>query len=747
MSFTRLQRAQWMADKGIVAFIIDANSKRPLGGNSWYIRNTIDPQQLAEWFDMTPNCNYGLHLGERHVVVDLDIKPGIDGIKEFDKICQENGIENWLFEFETFMTRTPRGGYHLYFKTPHPCANKNNFPDGIDVRGAVGYVVGPGSENTDGVWEVIDESAPIMDIPEFLLHYLLAPGIKDPNHDIPLIELDQSENIEQAIEWLRTVLPATEGENGDDHTYEVCCMLRDFGISETEALHLLNTSGWNERCEPPWDDAELEVKIKNSYSFGQNRPGIKAVTYERIKLMAGRPAGGYGITNEQIAELFNPSSPLSLVVDNTVEEDPDIPTDVLDNESPMDEFKSDEQLWYGIEDFAAIDQVREYIVKGWLIAHGITALLAARGTGKSTIALDLACHLTTDQDWWGTPTMKDWCVIYICGEDDEGMILNVRAWAQYHGVMPSNDRFLVAKGVIKMTEGTKLKLRLNEMREWARGRRCITILDTWARATSGYSSNTQEEMDMAYENAEAVARALNGPMIACFHPPKDGRMTIRGSAVQEDASSGIWNLEKVTDGIQLTVQRAKGRGEGSYRKFRIEQVTLPGTDFYKDSLEGVVPIKISGTEDENTQNHVERVARERKAWATAIIGAIDIFPSQNPDIERPEPNSTAIGMFLTNMWLKRGTDETAKRFVEDHMIGLIEYRQMDNVTIDKNWQGVRYQIDTRFISAFKNGDGKPVIVDRLSLSVRLKANTKKSFIFEVGLAEEELEDELDDTGI
>ena len=40
---------------------------------------------------------------------------------------------------------------------------------------------------------------------------------------------------------------------------------------------VFSESGWNARCEPPWDLSHLEVKIKNSYAFGQNRPGCKAV--------------------------------------------------------------------------------------------------------------------------------------------------------------------------------------------------------------------------------------------------------------------------------------------------------------------------------------------------------------------------------------------------------------------------------------------------------------------------------------
>ena len=262
----------------------------------------------------------------------------------------------------------------------------------------------PGSKIKAGEWAVVDDDMPIMDIPEFLLDYLVSPGEKDPNHAVPLIDLDLEENVQQALDWLKTAPPAIEGSNGDDRTYDICCMLRDFGVSEEMALKLMHESGWNARCEPPWDLSHLEVKIKNSFAFGQNRPGCKAVTYEKTKLMAGRPQGGWGavISDEDVAAMFGPKK-LSLVVDNTPksEEDDEILDDVPDDEDPLGEFRDDEQLWYGIQDFAAIDKVREYLVKGWLIAHGITALLAVRGTGKSTIALDLGMHLAKDMDWWG----------------------------------------------------------------------------------------------------------------------------------------------------------------------------------------------------------------------------------------------------------------------------------------------------------------------------------------------------------
>ncbi len=741
MTRTRLERAQWVAGKGISVFIVTANEKRPLGGHSWMSRHTTDPQQIADWFEMEPDCNYGVWLRDDYVVIDLDMSKdtdGVSGIDAFEAICAENGIDNFLYELDTLTVKTPSGGYHLYFRSPFKVANANTFPNLIDVRGAIGYVVGPGSKIDAGEWKIEDEDAPIMDIPEFLLPYLTSPGHKDPNHNVPVVEMDLAENIAQAEEWMKDTPPAVEGENGDDNTYQVCCELRDFGVSETEALRILCEGDWNAKCEPPWDAAELEIKIKNSYAFGQNRPGIKSVTYERYKITAGRPAGGWAsvLSEEQFAAMGGTKSLLELRVVGGTDVDPEdaVPEDVTDeDDDPMAAFEDEGQFWYGIQEFAAIDQVREYLIKGWLIAHGITALLAKRGTGKSTIALDLAMHLASDMPWWGIETMKGWKVIYICGEDDEGMVLNVRAWAQHEDRgLPSDDRFMVARGIVKMTDKTKLRLRLDHMLKWADGKRCLIILDTWARATSGASSNTQEEMDTAYENAELVAKALNGPMLACFHPPKDGRMTIRGSAVQEDASSGIWELEKELGGVRLTIGRAKGKGEGNYRKFRLDPLNLPGNDIYGDSLQGLVPICFAGTEDEGNEARVVAHRKKREAWANAIIGCLEVYPGRNHEVTK-ETTISGLGKFITNMWVDRAiTEKVADReFATEYLVPL---DQLSTVTGKNQYAQVVSALEGMFLHS-KNADHNDVVVGEYVLQIVKKGTTKDTYWFKIGKAE------------
>ena len=60
-------------------------------------------------------------------------------------------------------------------------------------------------------------------------------------------------------------------------------------------MRILCEDGWNAKCVPPWPAEFLEVKIRNSYEYAENRPGVKSETYKVDKLMACRP------TAEQIA--------------------------------------------------------------------------------------------------------------------------------------------------------------------------------------------------------------------------------------------------------------------------------------------------------------------------------------------------------------------------------------------------------------------------------------------------------------
>lgn len=198
-------------------------------------------------------------------------------------------------------------------------------------------------------------------------------------------------------------------------------------------------------------------------------------------------------------------------------------------------------------------------------------------------------------------------------------------------------------------------------------------------------------------------------------------MTIRGSAVQEDASSGIWELTETGDGIKLTVSRAKGKGRGNYRRFKLMPFDLDGHDSYGDPLQGIVPVNFGGTEDEGRADRIQERWNKRRALAKAVIGALEVYPSENPD-DGCSNNVTSIAQFLTRMWLNRKSDYDAAGFTADWMDLTDKYGIMDNIITENNFQQIRKDLVEEFMDG---SDNQPVIIGEYALGVEQKGTSKK----------------------
>ena len=214
-------------------------------------------------------------------------------------------------------------------------------------------------------------------------------------------------------------------------------------------------------------------------------------------------------------------------------------------------------------------------------------------------------------------------------------------------------------------------------------------------------------------------------------------MTIRGSAVQEDASSGIWELTETPDGIKLTIARAKGKGKGKYRNFRLEPIDLEDHDSYGDKLQGIVPIKFGGTEDEGTASRIEQQRNQRHAWAKAVIGALAIFPSENPEVEKCSNTASGIAKFLLGMWLSRETDIDAGAFVKEWMDKLVEHSQLANINNDSQHNQIAIRLNSEFLDS---SDSQPVIVGQYTLKVDKAPGAKKKLIFVIGATKDGIEE-------
>ena len=165
-----LHAARTWAGFGWHVFPCAAGGKQPALRGSWEDRATTKIQVIEMWWRLRP-FNIGIACGPSGLaVLDLDVprhgKAAPDGVSgqptgldTFLRLCSEHGQPVPV----TFAVRTPSRGYHLYFTDPAASVRNSAGRLGplIDVRGAGGYVVAPGSRIGGKPYSVMIPASPV----------------------------------------------------------------------------------------------------------------------------------------------------------------------------------------------------------------------------------------------------------------------------------------------------------------------------------------------------------------------------------------------------------------------------------------------------------------------------------------------------------------------------------------------------------------------------------------------------------
>ncbi|MFF3938738.1 bifunctional DNA primase/polymerase [Streptomyces phaeofaciens] len=147
---------------------------------------STDPARIRALFDAAPwATGYGIACGlpPHHLIgIDLDTKTGTDSTTALRELAL-----NHLFTIPpTIVVITPSGGRHLWLTGPPDVVVPNSagrLAPGIDIRGAGGYLVGPGSRTDRGRYTTApgtDHLAPAP-CPRALLRLLLPPPPRTRN--------------------------------------------------------------------------------------------------------------------------------------------------------------------------------------------------------------------------------------------------------------------------------------------------------------------------------------------------------------------------------------------------------------------------------------------------------------------------------------------------------------------------------------------------------------------------------------
>lgn len=240
---------------GIPVFPCKANAKIPATSRGFHDASR-DHDVISRWAS-TP-CNWGMPTGrETFVVIDIDVRPGVDGNDSLATLERNHGRLP-----DTAVVMTPSGGSHYWFRSSEAIPNSaGKLGKGIDVRGDGGYVLIPPSSIDGRVyqWEASSDPADVgfAELPGWLSKLLrTAPkAITEP-------ETAKGDGI------------AEGGRNA--HLTRLAGSMRRPGMSEQAILAALTQENAL-RCRPPLPVPEVAIIAKSVSRYAPEQAPDRAL--------------------------------------------------------------------------------------------------------------------------------------------------------------------------------------------------------------------------------------------------------------------------------------------------------------------------------------------------------------------------------------------------------------------------------------------------------------------------------------
>jgi len=516
--------------KGAKIFPCSPGTKDPATSHGWKDASD-DPEQIREWLKINPDFNWAVACGPSGLFV-FDIDPA--GLDWWAKLLARDPVIKAAVD-RAFQVRTPKGGLHIYFRGEGP-STASRIAEGIDTRGGItrngamvsgGYVILPGSATkagpgrVDGIYEALPGGV-LEALPDFMS--AIVPERKksdtlglDKNPDA-----DKPRNVSWAVDlltgYVKSGRVAVQGRGGDNLTFQVAASILDKAISPGLCFDLM-WEHWNPHCSPPWDDWELETKIRNAVNHGEDTAGGVKGFLENETAFAS-----------YVGLEFEPPAP-----------------------KPRER---DKLMW--LHDYA--DGVRDpaWLIPNMIPAYGIGMMYGASGSYKSFLALDMALCLSfgIPGQWRAPPVKND--VLFMAGE---GSVATAKkrwpAWMEWQEIEFRNDHRMIVKDRVPFytdSEGWEnVKADLAELK----AKPALIVIDTMARLSTGMDENSSKDATLITTFMENLARYYECFVLGIHHEGKDSNKGARGSSAFYANMDAVISTKLRQGGTELRVRKQK----------------------------------------------------------------------------------------------------------------------------------------------------------------------------------------------
>jgi len=235
------------------------------------------------------------------------------------------------------------------------------------------------------------------------------------------------------------------------------------------------------------------------------------------------------------------------------------------------------------EEVRARPRKTAWLIKGFLPKAVLGVMFGASTTGKSFVALDMACAIARGADWNGHRVNKG-RVLYVVAEGADGFIQRMDAYDHQHGV-EKREIDLITGMVPNLTEVAQVTDLIKDIK--AREPYQVIIMDTFAQMTAGINENSGEDMGVALEQCKRIARISGAMVLLIHHSGKDAAKGARGWSGLRAAADVELEVTRSDEVRAIKVTKLKDGRDGAEHGFKLVDVIL-GLDEDNDTITSCV---------------------------------------------------------------------------------------------------------------------------------------------------------------
>ena len=232
-------------------------------------------------------------------------------------------------------------------------------------------------------------------------------------------------------------------------------------------------------------------------------------------------------------------------------------------------------LFVSVGDLLTQPDKDNWLIKNYLELDSTTLLYGASGSGKSFVAVDMACSIATGTSWQGQDT-EEGAVFYIAGEGHSGFKKRFRAWQQQNNVTLQDKPLFLSQTTIGLPDDTNLHKLTDEIdllvAETGHKPKLI-ILDTLARCLIG-DENFAKDIGGFIQSLDTLRLKYGCCVLTVHHTGHTEANRARGSSALKAAMDTELSLKDTKGTIELSITKQKNHEAPASLHFKLEQIDL-----------------------------------------------------------------------------------------------------------------------------------------------------------------------------